>query len=88
MSEIVNDCFCPALVHCFFGLEFKNINGLLLISLPRARLLSKHSLDRFAVIGPFTAGTARLLVVISLFWFCRIKEFRGLRPLPAVFSLR
>jgi hypothetical protein len=56
------DCRCrksPALfVRCFSGLESRNVNNLLLISIRRVRAVSKHFMDHFAVIGPFTAGNS------------------------------
>jgi hypothetical protein len=49
---------------------------------------SKYFMDHFAVLGPFTQETARLLAVIPLFRFRETGEFCGARPFPAVFRCR
>jgi hypothetical protein len=64
MPQIVNDSFCPALVRCFSGLEFRNINSFIAIFSARVCAVSKHFMDRLAVIGPIYSEKQRDLSLL------------------------
>jgi hypothetical protein len=75
----------PPLVPCFSGLEFRNINGLGLISFRRSReRYQKHFMDRFAVIEPFTAGNAE---ISRCYFAVPVAKNRGILRLSAISSL-
>ena len=79
MPEIVSNSFCSALVRCFSGLEARNINSFIVIFWARVCAVSKHFIDRLAVIGPLQRETAKFVAVISLFRVREAEEFCGVR---------